>query len=544
MPGWFGQKTRILIFGTGAGGTSFYKRCRGRYNIIGFLDNNPQKHGQRLFNKTIYAPHSLPQLAYDKIIIVSDYYREIHQQLIQEFAISEQKISVFQADSALHTPLLQRCRKHLELAAHDLMCRRPGLLSDFLYWSLLRRQQSNSIRRLPLRWLDQADANRVHMFRTAEDTSVQGPRWIGQEVPAQAIELPAVALYHFRHGQVCSVSRSILFPDLQAGPHIVAERVTTSTLAHADYSGAHLVHHGQALALVRLGQAERIACGILISGCNEVNYYHWVLEILPQLQFLDELPECYAGYPVLIPAFSQKIPSIKALLDSIGIKRAIIYLSNITSYLVADLLLISAPNNFIPNRKGSAARLAEDSYARPESIAFLRDKARALTACVDRQALPKRVFLARKGVLRQYNQAEVVTLLESYGFVCVYMEDQDIAHQVAIMANAECIIGPTGAAWTNILFASAGTRALCWMAEEWGQLSCFSNLAAIVGVSMDYLPYRANTSDSRELYYKEYRIDIDMIHHWLQQHLAPVSDGYSRPQARIADEIANHREST
>jgi capsular polysaccharide biosynthesis protein len=390
------------------------------------------------------------------------------------------------------------------------------------------------IRRVPLRWLDQADANRVHLFRIAEDSNVQGPRWLNRAVAAQAIELPAVALYHFRHGQVCSVSRSILFPDLPSGAEVVVERVTTSMLAHADYSGAHLVHHGQALALARLGPAERLERGILISGCNEVNYYHWVLEILPQLQFLDELPDCYADYPVLISAFSQKIPSIKNLLDGIGLKRPGIFLSNISSYLVADLLLISAPNNFIPNRKGSAARLAEDSYARPESLTFLRDKALALTATVHAQTLPKRVFLARKGVLRQYNQAEVITLLTSYGFVCVYMEDQDIAHQVAIMANAECIVGPTGAAWTNILFASAGTRALCWMAEEWGQLSCFSNLAAIVGVDMDYLSYKAGTSDSRELYYKEYRIDVDMIHHWLQQHLTPVSAAHTQPQINIA----------
>lgn len=461
----------------------------------------------------------------DKIIIVSDDYREIHRQLLQKFAINEQEISVFQATTELQIAWQQRCRKRLKLTAHDLMCWRTGLLSDLLYWSLLRRrsQPHDNIRRVPLRWLDQADVNRVHLFRIAEDSSVQGPRWIGQTVAAQAIELPAVALYHFHHAQVCSASRSILFPDLPGGAEIVVERVTTSTLAPADYSGAHLVHHGQALALVRLGPAERLTRGILISGCNEVNYVRWVLEILPQLQFLDELPDCYADYPVLISAFSQKIPSIKALLDGIGLKRPVIFLSSITAYLVADLLLISAPNNFIPNRKDSTARLAEDSYVRPESLDFLRDQASALTATVHAQTLPKRVFLARKGVLQQYNQAEVITLLTSYGFTCVYMEDQDIAHQIAIMANAECIVGPTGAAWTNILFASAGARALCWMAEEWGQLSCFSNLAAIVGVDMDYLSYRAGTADSRALHAKEYRIDVDKIHRWLQQHLTPAA---------------------
>jgi capsular polysaccharide biosynthesis protein len=102
------------------------------------------------------------------------------------------------------------------------------------------------------------------------------------------------------------------------------------------------------------------------------------------------------------------------------------------------------------------------------------------------------------------------------------MEDLDVSQQVAVMANAEIIVGPTGAAWTNILFASAGAKALCWMAEEWGAFSCFSNIAAIVGVEMDYISYRTGTSDSRELYYKPYFINPDIIATWLQSQVSTM----------------------
>lgn len=129
-------------------------------------------------------------------------------------------------------------------------------------------------------------------------------------------------------------------------------------------------------------------------------------------------------------------------------------LENITSYQVADLLLISAPNNMIPNFKGAAQNSASSGFVRPESIHFLREKALHLAHDIPISELPKRVFLARKGFLRHYNQAEILKLLEPYGFTCVYMEEQDINHQVAIMANAEVIVGPTGAAWTNLIFAS------------------------------------------------------------------------------------------
>ncbi|HEY4319058.1 MAG TPA: glycosyltransferase 61 family protein [Herbaspirillum sp.] len=527
MTTWFSRKTRILIFGTGAGGVSFYQRARSRYKVVGFLDNNRQKQGQALFGKVIYAPQTIDQLLFDKIIIVSDYYREIYQQLIGELAVSEQKVSVFQQASQEPSSAWQRWRKRLELIAYEWMCRRRGAVASLLFWLLFDRhgsQQEAKIRLLPLRWLDEANAFRVHVFRPAIAGTVQGPRFIVRPSPAKTVTLPTIALYQFHQARVCSVSRAVMLADGE----VVIERVPTAPSADADYTGAHLVYHGKELALVRSGPSEQIEKGILISGCNEVNYYHWVVEILPQLQFIAELPDRYADYPILMSGFGQKIPSVKILIESLGIERQVISLSNISSYQVADLLLISAPNNFVPNQKGSAWRAAEDSFARPESIAYLRDSTRPLASLVPISSLPKRVLLARKGILRQYNQDEIISVLEPYGFTPVYMEELDLNHQIALMANADIILGPTGAAWTNILFASKGCKALCWMAEEWGELSCFSNLAAIVGVDMDYLTYRAGTADSRELYYQQYRVDTDRIADWLAQY-APLATHEEAP---------------
>ena len=471
-----------------------------------------------LFGKTIYAPRQLADLSFDKIIIASDYYREIQRQLIDEFAISEDKVTVYEPGPAKRSRL-QSFRKRLELLGLKMKrtCTWPGLVSDWLYRFVVGTTTSN-IKRLSVRWLDDVTASKVHVFRPSMKGQVQGPRYLNQHVAPTGITLPEVALYHFRQAQVCSVSRSVILPDEQ----IVIERVTTSASTRADYSGAQLLHHGKSLALVRTLQPERLEKGILISGCNELNYYHWVVEILSQLQFIEELPPHYADYPILISMASQNISSIKTLIESFGINRPFIYLGNLTAYKVDDLLLVRAPNNFISNLKGAAWNLAENSFARHESIMFLREKAFALSRHLPRDDLPKRVFLARKGFLRLYNQTEIATLLETHGFVCVYMEDLDVSQQVAIMANAEIIVGPTGAAWTNILFASAGAKALCWMAEEWGAFSCFSNIAAIVGVEMDYISYRTGTSDSRELYYKPYFINPDIIATWLQSQVSTM----------------------
>ncbi|NBB10633.1 glycosyltransferase family 61 protein [Pseudomonas sp. SLFW] len=513
----FKKKARILIFGTGAGGVNFYKTCRGRFQIEGFVDNNVQKQGQQLFGKFIYAPRELVNLEFDTVIIASDYHGEIYPQLV-ELGICEAKIDVFHHQIHQRSSPVQRLGNALSVHLLELICWREGWISD-LAFSLFSRTQSGqqrALKRVRLQWLDETDEFKVHVLRPAISGEVQGPRFIGQHIQPTPVTYPEIALHRMRQGQVGSVSRSVILPD----GRVVIERVTTVKARNADYSVAHIVHHGKRLVLVaRADVPVHIEKGILINCGSETNYYHWVMETLSQLQFVATLPEQFADYPILISRRSQTIPSIRALIDSFGIDRPFVYLDTLPVYTVDDLLFINAPNNMIPNFKNSGGNLTDSNFARPESVYFLRRHGRSLTQDIDPGSLPKRVFLARKGFLRRFNQAEIINLVQPYGFTSVHMEELDVSHQVAVMANAEMIIGPTGAAWTNIMFASNGAQALCWMAEEYGNLSCFSNLASIVGVDMEFITYPTGARDSRELYYKGYHLDVSQVKAWLQHHL-------------------------
>ncbi len=516
-----GDKPRILIFGTGSGGVNFYKSYRKRYQVIGFLDNSQQKHGQRLFGKTIHAPQSINTLSFDKIIIASDYYREINQQLLNELAVEAQRIGFSHAEKPLPRSRFKLWLRQMERLSHQRLCEKPGLVSGVFHGLFSRRQKNSDkpiLKRLPLCWLDTMHDNKVHVFRQHRPDNVQGPRLYGENVPPVDIELPEVALYHFKHAQACSVSRSIVL----RGEQLIFERVLTATMDNADYGNGHVLYHNDSHGLIIQYPQERIEKGILINGLTETNYYHWILEILAQLEFIAELPAPYADYPVLISAFSQKIPAIKSYLAAFDISRPLVFLDAGVSYDVADLLFINAPNNLIANLKNAAGNVTEDGFIRKESLDYLRSNALPLARTVDASTLPKRLFMARKHNLRTYNQAEIFSVLEPLGFTAVYMEELNFSQQAALMLNAEVIVGPTGAAWTNILFASPGTKALCWMAEEYGDLSCFSNLADKVGVDLDYIHYVAGTSDSRQLYSQEYVLDKKLVSRWAQENL-PVS---------------------
>ncbi|UFH48254.1 glycosyltransferase family 61 protein [Pseudomonas sp. KNUC1026] len=513
----FAKKERILIFGAGSGGSNFYKRNRGRYLVMGFVDNNPLRHREIIFGKPIHAPSELGGLTYDKIIIASDYFREIHPQLIS-LGIPERNIEIFnyQVQPVFNTR--QRLLSTLWHHVHEYICRRRGLSQDVVFWFAYKGWQNavQPIARRTLQWLDKTSEFHVHTFRNALASSVQGPILIDHRVDPTPVTLPAVELHRFSRGRIGTVSRSVELPD----GRLVIERVTTATPANADYSVAHVIHHGDNLALVRDGDTQQIDKGLLVNGCSETNYYHWVVEILSQLQFVAELPAQYDDYPILISQYCEKIPSIKALFETFDIERPIVFLNTLIRYEVRDLLMITAPNNMIPNFKNSVSNTADSNFARSESVKYLREHGLSLIEADKAASSPKRVFLARKGFLRRYNQDEVIAVLHEAGFMPVYMEDLDFREQINIIANAEMIVGPTGAAWTNILFAAPGAKALCWMAEEYGQLSCFSNLAGIVGVDMEFITFPSGAQDSRELYYKGYQLDIASIRTWLQQHRA------------------------
>jgi capsular polysaccharide biosynthesis protein len=197
--------------------------------------------------------------------------------------------------------------------------------------------------------------------------------------------------------------------------------------------------------------------------------------------------------------------------------KEVVFLHSTDNYEVDDLLYINMPNALVPNLKLNAKSDVRNSFVRTESLNYLRTLAYAMIAKEMKSPSPKRIFLGRKPGLRTYNQDEILLALSDYDFTCVYLEDLNFNQQVKIMANAEIIVGPTGAAWTNLIFANKNAQALCWMAEEAGDLSCFSNLAAAFNINMQYITYVAGSSDTRELYSRSYYMPVENIIDWVNR---------------------------
>lgn len=379
--------------------------------------------------------------------------------------------------------------------------RRDSELSLVLMRVLALRpdKRAKGLVRVPVDWLDKTRCA-VHTIALPAGASQSvGPK-IRDESIVEAIDLPAVKIYEFRDARVCAISSSILLND-----RVVIERVECVDTDRCDYAAGLLVAHGQRAAVVRLGQTENLSAGVFLGGNGSFNYYHWLIEILPKLEFVKD-----CSLPLLVSEDVARIPTFREALNLVAGSRSVIHLKKDRIYRVALLIHVNSPTVCPFNLRAGEEMQIQDFCTRSSSIKFLRGHLDTLPHGV-RSTPSTRIFFSRRSDRRSYNQEEIFALFERYGFQKVHMEDLTLSEQRDAMANAEMIVGPTGAAWTNLIFAAPGTRCLCWMAEESHAFSAFSNLANVVGVDLRYVTYASGATSTGQLYYMAYHLDANKM---------------------------------
>lgn len=402
------------------------------------------------------------------------------------------------------------------------------LLTTFIHGALIHKESANAffslcrwrsnsrinIKALPLVWMDESSANEKGLLRHGTMATIYGPHYIGRAQSTDRVCLPEIHYYLFACARVYVSSSSVILNDKQ----VIIERAVGSDQSKYDYAYGHIMAHGGDTAVIRFGKSEEIKKGIFLGGNGSSNYYHWIVEILAKLEYLSKLPKHYQEYPLLVSEDVVQIPSFKDTLDLFAKGHQVITLSKELSYVVDELIYINSPNNLPFNLSGKQRFKSNYVSIDSASIAYLGKT--ALQAALQTQTpsnYPKKIFLSRKGVLRNYNQDEVFDYLSVYGFTKVFMEDLSFLDQVRTVQHADIIVGPTGAAWTNLIFCKPGTKGLCWMADEFGDFSAYSSIAGMVGVDLRYLTYSTGVYSTAELYYKDYTIDLCMIEKGLSE---------------------------
>ena len=380
-------------------------------------------------------------------------------------------------------------------------------------WSLSKAYRDLQL--LPMTWMDQSDDDQQGLLRRGGETTSCGPHWVTGGQRVEKVDLPDIKFRTFRNARVRVGSSSVICDDKKT----FIERVNHPDQHKFVYSAGQILSHGRETAVVRLGDPGKIKRGIFLGGNGSFNYYHWLVEILPKLQFLPLLLPEFADYPLLISENVERISTFNETLNLFPTNREVVILKEDVSYVVDSLVYIDSPSNLPLNLRAGARFKPSYSHISSDSISYIRNAAmkRSESLMQEDDAGSKRIFLCRKEKRRRYNEDEVFECLAKFGFEKVYMGDLSFDEQLIVIRQAEWIVGPTGAAWTNLIFSQPGARCLCWMAEEFGDFSAFSTIAHVVGVDMQFISYKTGARSTNALYRENYELDVSKIEEWLRR---------------------------
>ena len=271
-----------------------------------------------------------------------------------------------------------------------------------------------------------------------------------------------------------------------------------------------LVAASRSGALARRHEAGRSIGTMIYPGSFAPgNWYHWITEILPRIWLTRRLPTDLDGVPLLIhPGFLQ-FPAMRETLDVIRGDRPVITVDDVEWLHIDRMVWVDGMFSMNHHAIYPDGLVNQSSRFHPAMRDFRADVLAARRRVSG--GTPRRVFLDRGGHARPYNDTEAKEALASRGFVVVDPGSLDFSGQVELFANAEFLVGPSGAAWANLLFASQGTKALYWTPSYFAGTQTWASLGALSGAAVHEHTYSQAFGAFK---YGSYELDVpDLLDH-------------------------------
>gem|GEM_PF-1161258 len=226
--------------------------------------------------------------------------------------------------------------------------------------------------------------------------------------------------------------------------------------------------------------------GLCAVAPGATNWYHWLIEILPTIMLLQNLPKDYDHYPLLVPQEVLSGGTFREALDLFAGRRSVIGLDRDKNYRVGEMVIIPPPVSGPFNMHDHLWPEPEDYINNIGVMQQFRTQTLERLAVTDNEHSPKRLFFARAPGTRSYNQNDIVEVARARGFVIMRPEKLSFREQVQMMYNADFVAGPSGAAWANSIFMRPGTKSLIWSLKEYDGACFFSNLGHVAGCQTTY----------------------------------------------------------
>jgi len=209
--------------------------------------------------------------------------------------------------------------------------------------------------------------------------------------------------------------------------------------------------------------------GILLSCDHDNNYFHWLVEVLPKLLFIDDLKQ-FKDVPLLIPRGLHE--NLMVALNKININNhPIIIIDRGFAYHVDRLIFPSALSRVVDRYRGHPDFDTDIVLSQkwiPRVAELLKKDVQT-----KKKTWRKLYLTRRKGLRALVNQEEIEQILSDHNFEIVELDNVSLENQIKLFSEVSVIVAPTGAALTNMLFCQPGTKVIIFMSNHETTNYCF-----------------------------------------------------------------------
>jgi hypothetical protein len=227
------------------------------------------------------------------------------------------------------------------------------------------------------------------------------------------------------------------------------------------------------------GETKYLESGIFLSGRCDENWYHFIIDTVPRILFVNDIPR---NVPLLIRS---DIPeNSKAVLASIT-DREITEIAPNEIFEVKNLYVIPGRSSVFDSTPPRSYPLVEFS---PKALKKIRSLLLRAHAGVDENsgenAHPLTIALSRSSTTRNLQNSESIdSLLKNYGFTLFELNLSFFRDQIKTFWKARIVVAAGGAALANIIFMPKGSTVVVLRSWRNPQLNLWVNLARAMDVN-------------------------------------------------------------
>jgi hypothetical protein len=319
--------------------------------------------------------------------------------------------------------------------------------------------------RLLLRARDRQDAVVVRELHPEVALAPVRPRYVDSSHPAT----PAYLGHHANWGRRQTVPAGVMTVhdvdvSMPTGMHRWRGRIFREGLVSPDVlrNPKYLMAF---TTMAVMGTAVHLDEGVLLALPWNHNFYHWLVELLPRLALVDQLPELHES-PLLVPATAPRFVDESLRLS--GYEHRVTRLDD--GVYRARTLHIPTP-------------LSDTADVSPLALEWL-DTHFPIAAPTGR-----RIYISRGDAPVRYvaGEADVVDMLErEHGFETVVMSRLPLEEQIRTFREASVIVGAHGAAFAHLAFAPRGA-AILELFQDGHFNQCYGRMAELRGLRYGFL---------------------------------------------------------